>query len=203
MPSIGPQYPTSGASSGSPAWSNPGNILASDDSLATVVHMYSSFTSAWLIATGFDFSSIPAGATINGILAEIERSANMNSSSVYMQDYDVFLTKDGTNTVGSDKADTTTKWPTTDGIASYGGAADLWGATWTDAEVKASTFGVLLRARGTTSGPNIIPGVDTVRLTITYTTASGYAHEVNGVAAASIAEVNGVAVASITSINGV
>jgi hypothetical protein len=43
--------------------------------------------------------------------------------------------------IGTDHADTTNFWATvlTDKI--YGGAADMWGLTFTPAEINASTFG--------------------------------------------------------------
>jgi len=70
---------------------------------------------------------------------------------------------------GNNKAATSTKWPTSDGSVSYGGAADLWGLTLSASDVNGSGFGVVLSAtssgtNGTTSG-----SVDHITITVAYT----------------------------------
>lgn len=60
-------------------------------------------------------------------------------------DHAVHLLKAG-NPVGDNKANTVA-WPTTDTYISYGGPADLWGTTWTVAEVNNNQFGAALSAR--------------------------------------------------------
>lgn len=51
----------------------------------------------------------------------------------------------GGSFVGDDKA-SATEWPGTPTYVEYGGPADLWGTTWTPAQVNASDFGVGMAA---------------------------------------------------------
>lgn len=67
---VGPKYPSNGASEGKTnQWINPGNIIAEDS--AVTFGAASKDDSAFLVATGFDFSSIPDNAQIVGIKIEI------------------------------------------------------------------------------------------------------------------------------------
>jgi len=80
-------------------------------------------------------------------------------------DNNVRLTRAG-GAVGSNYAQGTTPWPTADSYATYGGSTDLWGTTWTPAQINNPNFGVLFSAihqSGTLQ-------VDHIRITV-YTTA--------------------------------
>src|SRR5690348_10715472 len=75
----GPNLPTAATGNtaaifaGTTAWTNPANILAVDNSRATITRTISGTTNSDdLIATGFGFS-IPAGATINGIQVDMDQ----------------------------------------------------------------------------------------------------------------------------------
>lgn len=52
----------------------------------------------------------------------------------------------GGSFVGNDKADTSTQWAGSPSEVEYGGASDLWGTTFTPAQVNASDFGVGIAA---------------------------------------------------------
>ncbi len=91
----------------------------------------------FLDLTGFNFN-LPAGATINGIVVEIERQKTANNRDI--RDNTIQLLKAG-NPVGQNKA-STTGWINSDVTASYGGSTDLWMTTWTEAEIEASGFGL-------------------------------------------------------------
>jgi hypothetical protein len=69
------------ATVGTVAWTNPTNAGASDNSYATIgtSGRCGVFTGHYLKATNFGFS-IPVGATITGILVEIERKQTVVSS---------------------------------------------------------------------------------------------------------------------------
>lgn len=72
---VGPNSPTGGAddsSVGTITWSNPTRIVSSNDSYATA-GLDDNQISHYLKATNFGFS-IPSGAVINGITAEIEKN---------------------------------------------------------------------------------------------------------------------------------
>lgn len=72
-------------------------------------------------------------------------------------DTTVRLVKAGT-VVGDNKAATTTQWPNAAAVATYGSATDLWGTTWTAAEVNASNFGFVLSATVTNGEARVSGG---------------------------------------------
>jgi hypothetical protein len=74
-------------------------------------------------------------------------SDNVYSSVMAMavpKDYAVKIVKaDGT--IGStNKADTGTNWPSSDTYKSYGASNDLWGESWTPADINDADFGAVL-----------------------------------------------------------
>ena len=92
-----------------------------------------------LNAFGFN---IPSGATINGIVARVERR---KAGTATIKDKVIRLIKAGSE-VGDNKADTATAWPAADAFVTYGGASDLWGgAPWTTGEINSSLFGVHIK----------------------------------------------------------
>jgi hypothetical protein len=125
-------------------WTSSSNVFTSNGSDASA-SLAASAQSANLDVTGFGFN-LPTGSTIVGIVADVERAAS-NSNSI--EDYDVFLLKAGAPS-GSDKA-STTDWTTSDSTRTYGTSTDLWGTTWTEAQVEASNFGLRLKARNLTT----------------------------------------------------
>ena len=125
-------------------WTSSTNIVSSNGWKASA-SVPANGVSANLDATSFGFT-IPANATITGIVAYIEKSA---SSSSGVDDDDVFLLKAGVAT-GNDKANPS-DWDDSDDVWTYGGSTDLWGTTWTPAEINASNFGLRLRADSDTS----------------------------------------------------
>ena len=163
MGSFGPNNGATFASDGTVgtiAVTNASNAGASDNSYATLVLLLGE-SGQYLKATGFSFA-IPLDATIAGILVEIERSTTVLNS---VTDLSVKLVKAGA-IVGSEKA-AAGQWPTSDAYASYGDAAsDLWGTTWTPAEINASTFGVVVSP---TAALAATAQIDHVRVTIGYT----------------------------------
>jgi len=80
-----------------------------------------------------------------------------------INDTDVTLLKAGVAT-GSNKA-SGVAWSAVAGNTSYGGAADLWGAAWTPADINAATFGVQLSAN---SASTVSAQVDYMQITVTY-----------------------------------
>lgn len=115
--------------------------------------------SAQMTATGFDFTSIPATASITGFEVTINRYAEIN-----VTDLVVSLVKNGT--VQADNKAAAGTWPLTAGSASYGSSSDLWGGTWTLADLNAN-FGVAVSVlrTGTGTGRAI---VNSVQLTVHY-----------------------------------
>lgn len=132
---------------GTTAWSNPGNVVASDDADASCT-IKSGQTTRYLHATNFG-SAVPAGATINGIEYRIERS---NTGAAANVDHTIQSIKGGTRQ-GTNVADTGTSWPNTDTNRDYGSSAELYALSWSVADVNASDSGVAIRASasGTTT----------------------------------------------------
>lgn len=170
MASVGPQNPTAATTIAGPGidWSNATNVLSSNDSYSTASTFGPVNATERLRVTGFDFSAIPDGSTIDGVVVEIERSVTSTSGSP--RDSSIYLCK-ATVQAGSNKASGTT-WPTTDAYATYGGVADLWGTTLTTADVKDSGFGILIAGQITGKASTTFR-VDHVRITIYYTASGG------------------------------
>lgn len=174
MASIGPIYPgtlasDSTGSGGFTAWTSPSNAGASDNTRANAFMSGATKPSHYLKATNFDFSAIPAGATIDGIEVLIEKADIGGLAN--NQDSQVKIIKGGT--VGStNKADTSTNWSGTDTTITYGSSTDLWGETWTDTDIKASTFGTAFMAT-TNSGGKVgsNAAVDGIQIKVYYTEA--------------------------------
>lgn len=143
-------------------WSNPSNAAASDNAYATSA-VFMGMNSEYLKATNFGFA-ISAGATVNGIVAEIEKK----SDSASVDDGAVRIVKGGT--IGSTDKSSVSAWGAADAYSTYGASNDLWGETWTVDDINASTFGVAIQA-STTGMDNAY--VDHIRITVHYTAAAG------------------------------
>lgn len=145
------------------AWTSPTNIYTSNNVYAYVDLDYDELTEL-LRASTFDFS-IPGGATIDGVVAEFEKKADLE----YTEDYECKILKQGTEQ-GDNKAKTGVDWPSSDTYVSYGGASDMWGVTLSPAEVNATNFGVSISATYIgEEGEASILEVDHVRITVYYT----------------------------------
>jgi cysteine-rich repeat protein len=155
---VGPNPPgtvVSDASFGTSAWTNPMNAIASDD-MYTVTSPGGSPTQ-YLKATDFAFA-LPGAATVNGITVAIER----HSAAGLIHDARVRIVKGGV--IGATDRALGGNWPTSDAIATYGGASDLWGETWTPADVNGAGFGVALSVADNVDAA----GVDQITVTISY-----------------------------------
>lgn len=174
MSSSGPNSPGTVVSDdtiGVEAWYDTSNATASDNATAHASRSVLPKVTQWLKATDFGFA-IPTGATITGIVVAIERKATANSS-MYARDYALKLVKDDV-AVGDSLADTVTKWPVSDAVASYGGETNLWGTSLSPADVNASTFGAALSAYLYPSiKESIRADVDHIAITVYYTEGGG------------------------------
>ena len=169
MATAGPTAPgtlASDSSIGAVAWSNPGNAAASDNSYATAVIGAAVTPSEYLKVTNFGFA-IPTGATIDGITVAVEHSS---SQANRVNDHAVRIVKGGT--IGSTDKGSATNWPTSDASVNYGGAADLWGESWSYSDINDSGFGAALAAASTGSGTRTAR-IDLITITVAYTEAAG------------------------------
>ncbi len=140
----GPTTLVNDSSIGTMAWINPTNANKSDDVYA--YHnppMASTYNTYYLKATNFGFS-IPSNTQIEGILGEIEKKQTDNSGYNDTRDYRISIVKsDGT--IGSYEA-VKVPWPGVDTYSIYGSSTNLWGESWTNADINNSNFGLALSA---------------------------------------------------------
>jgi hypothetical protein len=172
MASQGPTYAGAGANDtvSGLAWTSPGNITASDDARASVTVTSGGLNSDRLMATAFGFT-IPGGATINGVVVEIEHRADL-SPGVSIIDGPVRLLKGGVVS-GTDQS-SSTAWTTglSDETFTYGSSSDLWGLALAETDVNASSFGVSMQAKCTGGAGSTAAYVDAIRITVYYTAAA-------------------------------
>ena len=204
MASQGPNSPSTASGSVSP-----NNIKVSDGVYDFWEYSFSGTNANPLIASNFGFT-IPTGATINGIQVDVQKKANYKLNQAYVRDDTIYLyIWDGSSWImTASKADTVTKWDTTEAYASYGGPTDLWGVTWT-AGMLTSINGIyfLVYFRGyveNSSKTTVRVSVDHIRVTIYYTTAAsgGDIKSISCVVSASISKIGGVSKASISKVGG-
>ena len=171
MSSQGPLYPATISGSGTNnVWDNVALVGANDGTPASVTIELNDPDGGYseiISCTNFGFT-IPAGATINGVKAEIER---WDGGVIGMQDFIVQLIKGGTpqgaNKIGA-------AWPHAEGSPeTYGGAADLWTLTLSGADINATNFGIRFQCvNGNFDSSGETAWVDYIRLTVYYTEAS-------------------------------
>lgn len=147
-------------------WTNPGNITADDLNYATAA-LVGGEISRYLRARDFGFN-IPTGATITGITASVMRQSNSNNGGNSVDDDIVRLIKNSV-LIGNNYA-SANDWPTTMAIADYGtGTTDLWGTTWTEADINSANFGLMLRVLNESANNNRTASVDYVEITVYFT----------------------------------
>ena len=149
---------------GNPNWSNPDRAQTSNDSDATATVNDNQTTDA-LVCLQYGFS-IPAGATILGIIVRVERRATAGGSP--KRDALMRILKGGV----AEPADrsTATSYTTGDVVEDHGGATDLWGTAWTDADINDANFGAAFAAQkaGGAGGAATV-SVDHMQIEVHYT----------------------------------
>jgi hypothetical protein len=145
-------------------WTSLGNSTSSDNAYVTgpVLPSNGDYTDRFKI-TGFGFA-IPVTATIQGIEVRVERSVTGGSN---INDYEIFLVKNGITQTATNLASSTT-WPTTDATVVYGSPTNMWGNTWTPADINNTGFGFAISAKRfqTPTGNNRQPRIDLVTITV-------------------------------------
>lgn len=150
----GPKYPNravNDSGAGTIAWTNPDNARVTDDTYATAVTVAQ--TTQRLNADDFRFL-IASGQQIDGILVEVEAKVLALSGTLTCR-----IIKGGA--ISSTTIDQTVT--TTEQFISFGGASNLWGETWTAADINAVTFGVSVRDE---TAETLTISVDSVRMTV-------------------------------------
>ena len=160
-------YPTvtttvNGSGSGG-SWANPANVFSDNAANATAAYLLDGGGSkaplAFLVVKTFGFA-IPSNAVIDGIKMEYE----VVSSNRWSEGLSNFRMMKAGVAAGTNKAGTGVA---ASGVWSYGGSTELWGQTWTPAEINHADFGVQLDFDGLTSSPaDYSISIDFVRVTI-------------------------------------
>jgi hypothetical protein len=165
--------PASNAPS-SGGWNTASNAYTANTTYATTAALANNTNSPNLDLSNFGFS-LPTSATINGIVVNVQRKGSASTATNYITDTDVLVMKAGSITGITQHALTANKWPTADAVQAYGTATDLWGTTWTAANLNASTFGVRIRAHSTCTGTSctVVGSVNAVTVTVYFTTGAG------------------------------
>ncbi|MEK7499206.1 MAG: chitobiase/beta-hexosaminidase C-terminal domain-containing protein, partial [Patescibacteria group bacterium] len=138
------------------------------DDAAYAIYGTGNFFDASEVSEEFQLSNfgiaIPDGSTINGITVDVNRKG----TSADIQDRNINLTKTAGVQLGTNKA-VAADWGTTDGTATYGSGSDVWGTTWSEAEVEASGFGLVVCVQTLAGDANGIASIDYINITVTYT----------------------------------
>jgi cysteine-rich repeat protein len=156
--SQGPNSPASvvnDASFGTLPWGLPGNAAVSDNLYAGVTPLGS--PTQYLKATGFGFT-VPTGAVIDGIEVDVEHV----SAAATVTDARARIVKSGL--IGTTERALAGTWPIVDTVVTYGSNSDLWGETWTSADINSAASGFALSA---TDGVDAA-GVDAISMTVFY-----------------------------------
>lgn len=167
----GEKYPTLGQSILESPWSDngwtaPANIYADDGLTASVTS--STFDTGdqtrVLKATGFDFSSIPDGSSIDGVIARINSWYTAGSGSI-----DLIQLLDTTQVrVGINQAVTAIPLGTDNAaIITSGSSTDLWGNALTASWIKDPNFGIGIGIIATGNNADVF--VDYVTIEVYYT----------------------------------
>lgn len=165
-----PSTVTNNAVAGSLGWSNLLNGISSNNSYISCGSLLGILASAqtnYIQSSGYGFA-IPSTATVCGIEVRVERNATGLLIGSSITDKNVFLTKAGVQ-VGTNHA-SGAGWSGSDGVAVYGNNADLWGTTWTPAQINASNFGVLFSAQMNAGLASLFltANVDAITVTVHY-----------------------------------
>lgn len=179
------KYPTSATTSSISTWANTSiawqstNAIYADDAARACISVGtfdSGVYSQALKATNFDFSSIPADATITGIIMRAEFYNAVNSCNFDCAKLlDTSRVDQGNNLASAGATPGLTS--TTTAIWSVGGSANLWGASIDVDVVKNGNFGVMIG--GQAQGNNCDVFIDYITLEVCYTTPGGEANVQN------------------------
>jgi hypothetical protein len=148
-PSVSLAFSTSAtAGTAATGWTGSTNVFTSNDVRATSTISTGGGITPALTVSGFNFA-VPANAIVKGFSVAVERSHNGNALTT-MDDNNVQLMK-ALSAVGSNLA-SGTNWTTTDTVANYGSATNMWGTTWTPTDINSSGFGLSFAADCATCG---------------------------------------------------
>ncbi|MDB5223217.1 MAG: hypothetical protein JWN83_1884 [Chitinophagaceae bacterium] len=146
------------------SWSNAANASAANNAFTTVTlknrkHSNLLVATNWGITLGAGANQIPSNAVINGIEVQIKMKGSNNS----MRDYVIQLRKNSSIS-SNNLSRTNSAWPQTLTYVKFGSSTNMWGLSWTPAEIAASTFGVEIAALGRTAPGTAM--IDHIKITV-------------------------------------
>lgn len=147
------------ATVGTLTWTNPSNVITSDNSYATISMPGSAAQTHYLKCTNGLSTSYPSGATFQGFTVRHETKAG-DATQDWANNCKLVI---GGVISGTNHSDATLM-SLTDTLYSLGNDNDLWGLTPTAAQVNASDFGCALGFRGTDTANTL--SVDQITLRI-------------------------------------
>lgn len=176
MPSQGPLYPTTftdkydhvGGASNATAWSNTSNATSSNNVYATCTPTILAFSNYWtseLYCGGYGFN-IPAGATIDGLVSQLELKVSSTAGTPSINDYK--FTKAG---VGAGWGSGGVSLTTSDALYQNGMSNSLWGTTWSPTDINDTGFGSMFHCVSSNSGRTY--SLDTLSIIVYYTESGG------------------------------
>lgn len=190
----GANWPNSGDFS----WSNPENITDDDSDYAEVIGVSGSADGIEGYNCGF---AIPSGATINGIVVEMSMLSAGDGEFIA-----VCRIRKADGSYGTQEIDPSSFSPPVGsyGTITWGSPTELWGETWSYADINDSDFGALFVVAGIEAEVEGWIRIQYMKITVYYTEAgSSVIKTVNGLAKASNGVITGVAIASVKTWNGV
>ena len=140
--------------------------MTSDDGVASRIRDGQVF-----VGSNFSNLSIPAGATIDGIIVEMEGYAANGSHDTNVGDW-IGVSNDGGSTFSTAQSVTTGLWSTSSGahqVESAGGTSELWGMTWNPTTAAA----IQVRMAWSTTNLDAVY-LDYVKVIIHYTAITTY-----------------------------
>jgi hypothetical protein len=163
MPDTGFVFPGTAVNDPGPDvdWINPGNATADDGNFAH----YPADTD-WLHCQNFDFSSIPGGATIDGVEVKIGDFSLLGDGT---KEFNGLVLLDETGTRGATSRHTEISVINTTVKTEIAGSdTDLWGQPLTNDIVQDVDFGVAARVR-VIGGLIVNPFLDYIQMKVYYT----------------------------------
>ena len=116
-------------------------------------------------STAVTLMSLASKSLTGGSSPNVTFTNTTTGSNGALEDATVQLLKAG-SPVGSNKASSST-WGTSSSTVSYGSSSDLWGTTWTAADLNASSFGLRFAAKNVAAA-SATASLDYVSIKVTY-----------------------------------
>lgn len=151
-------------------WDSTQNISAVDGQYSSVTldpylncFQTTCYRSRYLTAYNFGFA-IPQNALIEGVTVDVLGVPDANGA---VRDCTIALRRDNLNNLWGDNMAQGAPWNVNNPQHSYGAGDDLWGLTWTPADVNSADFGTYIKLQNTSNQFHTV-NVDAVYITVTY-----------------------------------